>query len=110
VLPAYERPGRNFDSTGGRLAVSILISDPTRSLHTPPEVLCALYGLSPAEARMAWELAQDSDLSHAADKLGITLNTGREYLRRIMTKTGVRRQASLVRLLMAGPGTFDGQG
>jgi DNA-binding CsgD family transcriptional regulator len=34
--------------------------------------------------------------------MGITVNTARAYLKRIYSKTGVRRQPELVRLLLLG--------
>jgi hypothetical protein len=42
-------------------------------------------------------------LSEAAAQLGIAQSTARTVLGRILGKTGTRRQASLVRLLLSGP-------
>ena len=46
---------------------------------------------------MNWQWAFSGD---AAEKLGIMRNTARAHLRAIFSKTGVRRQAELVRVML----------
>lgn len=58
------------------------------------------YGLTPAEARLAVEIAQGDGKNAVAERLGITFSTARTHLSRVFDKTGVRRQAELVRLLV----------
>jgi DNA-binding CsgD family transcriptional regulator/PAS domain-containing protein len=57
------------------------------------------FGLTPAEARLALEIAQGDGKNAAAERLGITFSTARTHLSRVFDKTGVRRQAELVRLV-----------
>jgi len=45
------------------------------------------------------------EILQVASRLGITLETGRMYVKRILAKTGVSRQAELVRLMVSLPGT-----
>src|SRR5262249_47626548 len=59
-----------------------------------------LYGLTPAEARLAALLAERRNLKAAAAELGITLQTARTHLKRIFGKTAAKNQAHLVRLLL----------
>lgn len=59
------------------------------------------YGLTPAEARLAVEIAQGDGKNAVAERLGITFSTARTHLSRVFDKTGVRRQAELVRLIAA---------
>ena len=54
-------------------------------------------------AALAWLLVGDRTLSEAAAQLGIKLSTARTVLKRVLSKTDTRRQASLVRLLLSGP-------
>jgi len=61
------------------------------------------YGLSKAEARLAAALGRGQSLTSAATSLDITVNTARSVLKTIFAKTGVRRQAELVHLLMSWP-------
>ncbi len=46
------------------------------------------------------ELANGLSLEEAAENLGIMRNTARAHLRAIFSKTGVRRQAELVRVML----------
>lgn len=57
------------------------------------------YGLTEAEARFAEEILKGDGKRAAAERCGITYATARTHLSRIFEKTGVHRQAALVRLL-----------
>jgi len=67
----------------------------------PPDmrVLCGLFDLTPAEARVARGIAMAQTPETIAATLGISLETARSHLKRIMGKTGTARQAELVLLL-----------
>jgi DNA-binding CsgD family transcriptional regulator/PAS domain-containing protein len=58
------------------------------------------FGLTAAEANVALEIVQGDGREAVADRLGISMTTVRTHLTHIFEKTGVRRQAELVRLLM----------
>lgn len=81
-------------------AVSVFISDPEHPTEASSDVLCQLFGLTRAEARLALQLANGLSLEQAAAELGITRNTGRAHLRAIFTKTGVSQQTQLVSLIL----------
>jgi len=89
--------------SGRRFRRALFIGDPNQRTGDPFEVLGRLYGLTPAESRLAWLLVGDFSLAEAAVQLGITQSTARTVLKRVLAKTGTRRQASLVRLLLSGP-------
>jgi DNA-binding CsgD family transcriptional regulator len=59
-----------------------------------------VYGLSPAQLRLAREIIGGLALPAVAEKLGISPNTARTHLNRIFDKTGVSNQAALVRCLL----------
>ena len=61
----------------------------------------AIFGLSPAQARLSRHIADGHDLAHAAAALGISVNTARTQLQRIFDKTGVHSQPALVRVLLS---------
>ncbi len=67
----------------------------------PPDmrVLCGLFDLTPAEARVAHGIAMAQTPEMVAASLTISLETVRSHLKRIMQKTGTTRQAELVLLL-----------
>ena len=64
-----------------------------------PEGLRLAFRLSPGEARIATALAEGLVLREIAQRHGVTYETVRTQLRRLMDKTGSRRQADLVRLV-----------
>lgn len=64
-----------------------------------PAMLCGLFDLTPAEARLAGALATGLSLKEAAAQAGIGFGTARNYLIRIFRKTGAHHQSQLVALL-----------
>ncbi|MFB9951373.1 helix-turn-helix transcriptional regulator [Rhizobium puerariae] len=78
----------------------------------PPDmrVLCGLFDLTPAEARVARGIAMAQTPETVAASLGVSLETVRSHLKRIMGKTGTTRQAELVLLLsgLSAPGFTTG--
>ena len=81
----------------------IFITDPEAQTTTPTEMLERLYGLTPAEAKLAALLAHGKSVTEAADELHITQNTARTHLKHIFQKTGVKRQSELVKLILNSP-------
>jgi DNA-binding CsgD family transcriptional regulator/PAS domain-containing protein len=73
-------------------------SEPAQSARNLRE-LAELYGLTPAETRLAGLILNGLALFEAAERLGITKNTARTHMKRIYGKTGTRRQVELVRRL-----------
>ncbi len=71
-----------------------------RSLAREMTNSSAIYGLTPAESRVAALLCDGLSLREAAEKLGVSGNTTRTHLKRIFSKTDTHRQGSLIRLLM----------
>ena len=100
VVPLRTKP----ESLGDRRpAAAIFVGDPDIRLDSSNEQhLRHLYALTAGEARLAARLAQGKSVEEAAAAIGITVNTARAYLKRIYSKTGVRRQPELVRLLLLG--------
>lgn len=95
ALPALGRPG----------LAAIAITDPDAELQAPQDALKEIFGLTAAEARLASAVFDGLSLSEAADRFGVSINTVRFQLARVFDKTGVTRQAELVKLMMrlAGP-------
>ncbi|MCA9511431.1 MAG: helix-turn-helix transcriptional regulator [Myxococcales bacterium] len=93
-----------------RAGAAVVIHDPSRGPIEPSAHLAALYGLTPAEARLAAALATGHSLDESADALSITKETARTRLRRVFEKTGARRQGELIRKLVAGAHALRGRG
>jgi DNA-binding CsgD family transcriptional regulator/PAS domain-containing protein len=81
-------------------AVAVFISDPGQRGEPSEQTLSQLFGLTRAEAALATQLSRGLQLQDAADALNISPHTARTQLKAIFAKTGVSRQAELVRLLI----------
>jgi DNA-binding CsgD family transcriptional regulator len=88
-------------------AVILFVSDPEVRITPSERLLSSLYGLTAAEAALAARLLEGQEVSEAAQSLRIGLPTARTHLSRILAKTGTRRQAELLRLLLRGPVGLD---
>jgi DNA-binding CsgD family transcriptional regulator len=62
--------------------------------------LCDDFELTPAEATLAREILKGDGLRGVSDRLGISLATAHTQLAHVFGKTGTRRQAELVRLIL----------
>lgn len=62
------------------------------------DVLAAAFGLTRAETQVLMSLLSGRNRAETAAHLGITLATAKTHLARIFEKTGVNRQAELMRL------------
>src|SRR5439155_23769866 len=60
---------------GAKPAVCVSITDPERHDVLPVSLLRSLFGLTPAEAKLAARLARGDALAAAADELGISYAT-----------------------------------
>jgi len=80
-----------------RLAM-IIIVDPARYVPSERD-LADLFGLSPAEARVAAALMTGKSLADIAAASGVQITTVRTQVRSILRKVGVKRQFDLVRIL-----------
>ena len=78
----------------------VFVSDPEEGAAPKCENLHANFGLTPAEAALALEMSKADGLRAAANRLGVSLATAHTQLAHIFDKTGARRQAQLVRLLL----------
>lgn len=85
----------------GRMGLcAIVVTDPSAELRPPEDELRTLFALTQAEARLAAAVFDGLSLPEAADRFGVSINTVRFQLARVFDKTGVTRQAELVKLMM----------
>jgi DNA-binding CsgD family transcriptional regulator len=114
--------------TGGSLAIAregrpsllIIVMPPSAEarwmFHDPPSAILFVkdmerpatlsltafahhFELSPAETAMVRELARGDGATAAATRLGISWTTARTHLSHVFQKTGMHRQAELIRLM-----------
>ncbi|SHI71348.1 two component transcriptional regulator, LuxR family [Roseomonas rosea] len=84
-------------------AIALFVSDPERQPQLAPDVIAGLYGLTPAETRLAVALTQGQRLEEIAEAFGLSRSTLAYTLRNLFRKTETDRQADLVRLFLASP-------
>ena len=80
------------------------MTDPTDRPQSRAATLRALFRLTPAEARVADLLLEGREMQEVANGLGLTLETTRFHTKRVLSKTGTRRQTELMRLMLSLPG------
>ena len=110
VMP-FARPGRRplqllvsplcsaSAANPGRAVVAVFLADPEQNPAVPTDVLRTLFGLSPAEARLALSVFEGNSLSEAAELNRVSRETVKSQMSAVFAKTGTRRQGELVRLL-----------
>jgi DNA-binding CsgD family transcriptional regulator len=87
-----------------RPKVLVVLSDPTSKRLSRGAVLRSLYGLTPTESRLADFMLQACEVRETAEQMRITPGTARFHLKRVLAKTGTRRQSELMRLMLSLPG------
>lgn len=98
ILPARaeQAPQRAGD---GPLAL-VILQDMARRPLPRGAALRKMYGLTPAEARLAEALLDNQTVESYALSAQVSRNTVRSHLASLFAKTGTRRQAELLRMLM----------
>lgn len=77
-----------------------LIADPARKNVLSVEGIAHALGLANCEARVVHGLVECGNIEDAARNAKIAVSTARSYIKNAFTKTGVSRQAELVRLAL----------
>ena len=84
-------------------AAMVFVGDPEVREETDADLLSLFYDLSHAEARVASLLVHGKSVKEVSEGLQVSLNTARTHLKRIFEKTGTRRQAELMQLILQSP-------
>jgi len=92
---------------GGEAMAAIFCSDPDAVIGIFSRTLEALYRMTPAEAQLTEALVNGQSLQQYAEVRCVSLNTVRTQLKAAAAKTGARRQADLVRIVLTGPAILN---
>ncbi|MGN3975543.1 helix-turn-helix transcriptional regulator [Tsuneonella sp. SYSU-LHT278] len=96
-------PLRIASLVGGAHAAAVVYLRGDRSSRADrQDQLVGLFGLTPSEARLAWALSQGMSIADGATACGLTVETARNYSKKIYAKTGARGQVDLVRNILTG--------
>ncbi|BAV64623.1 hypothetical protein [Sphingobium cloacae] len=99
VTPPPERKGWALAEARCRIRIRALPQGEGRGAEAA--ILADLFRLTPSEASFAARLAAGGGIAEAAGALGLTIETARNYSKRIYGKTGTHGQGGLIRLLSA---------
>jgi len=80
------------------------VVDPSQRQRPTQDILRALFGLTPAECRVALLLCDGHAPKAIAGTIGVSVETVRSQIKSIFSKTGVKRQGELIRLLQNNSG------
>jgi DNA-binding CsgD family transcriptional regulator len=103
---------RSYVSSPPRPTTILFAVDPEADVSRSVAIACGVYGLSPTETRLVQHLSAGLTLTEAAARMRVQPDSARLYLKQVFAKTGVNRQANLVRLMLlsAFPIAFDNIG
>lgn len=87
----------------GEPVVGLFVTDPEWRSIEAAEAVAQLYGLSPAETRLALALVRGLRLDEIADEFGLSRNTVNYTLKNLFRKTETDRQADLISLFQSNP-------
>ncbi|WP_448187843.1 helix-turn-helix transcriptional regulator [Azospirillum sp. sgz301742] len=94
----------NGDVQHPQPSTALFLSDTGRLFAPYQDWLCRLYGLTRLEAQLVTQIVEGRSLGDIAATLRVSIHTVRSYLKQIFGKTGVHRQAGLVKLVVGGIG------
>jgi len=98
VLPltsgARRRAGLAYNATA-----ALFIRRVALDASSPPEVIGEMYKLTPTELRVLLAIVDIGGVPEVAAALGVAVTTVKTHLSRLFEKTGVARQADLVKLV-----------
>ncbi|MDO8465155.1 MAG: helix-turn-helix transcriptional regulator [Gallionella sp.] len=100
-------PEENTPPDARRPAIALMIHDSASFEKIDLNGFAKVHNLTPAETRIMNLLLEHASLPPIAQELNVSLHTVRSQLRTVREKTGARRQAELVRMLMSWPRRMD---
>jgi DNA-binding CsgD family transcriptional regulator/PAS domain-containing protein len=107
VLPltsgARRRAGKVYAASA-----ALFIARTELAMPSPPELIARHYKLTPTELRVLLAIVEVGGVPDVADTLGVSTETVKTHLSRVYEKTGVNRQADLVRLVAGFTSPFAG--
>ena len=98
VLPLTSGNRREAASTYGAVA-ALFVHKASINLPSQPECIARHYQLTPTELRVLLAIVEVGGVPEVAEALGVADTTVKTHLGNLYGKTGVSRQADLVKLV-----------
>lgn len=102
VVHLMPTPGKARDLFDGGLGLLVL-TPVTRAAAPDATLIRALFDLSPAEARVAREIANGDTVDQIATRAAVSISTVRTQIKAVLAKTGMSRQAQVAALFAGLP-------
>ncbi|GGP21097.1 helix-turn-helix transcriptional regulator [Silvimonas iriomotensis] len=99
VLPMTRPADEALGAVGTGPCALVIIQDTAMRAQPQPQMLGQMFGLTPAEARLAQALLDNTTVEEFASAHEVSRTTVRTHLAHLFAKTGTSRQAELVRML-----------
>ena len=96
MLQRLEKSAFGIDASG----VAMFIFESTPDDETLSTDISRIFGLTKAEARLTHAIAHGMTAAEYSEKHGISINTTYSQIKNILSKTGTRRQAELIKLVI----------
>lgn len=106
-LIAVACPLGKGEGAAGEPVVGLFVTDPEWRSDDTAQAVAQLYGLSPAETRLALALVRGLRLDEIAEEFGLSRNTVSYTLKNLFRKTETDRQADLIGLFLSNPVELD---
>ncbi len=90
--------------------VAMYLFDSNRNMNVVCGELARIFGLTKSEVRLAEALAGGDTTRGYSEAQGVSINTVYTHLKSLLSKTGVNRQAELVRLILEYAQTLPAPG
>ena len=103
LLHAHPVGGARSGARPSRLAALVLVIDPTTRARIDPAEVAAVFGLSPAQSRVAVLLAQGHGIRDIAAAMERSEGTIRWHTKQIYRRLHIPGQSELVRLVLSLP-------
>jgi DNA-binding CsgD family transcriptional regulator/PAS domain-containing protein len=109
MIPGRRRPlsitvapigAERFAPFSAGRSILVCVTDLDAGVSLPQQKLRDLFDLSWAEARVALAIFEGLTQKEAAERFGLSIHTIHVQLAQVFEKTGVKRQAELMRLMM----------
>src|SRR5690606_25494435 len=102
-LIAVACPLGKGEGAPGEPVVGLFVTDPEWRSDDTAQAVAQLYGLSPAETRLALALVRGLRLDEIAEEFRLSRNTVSYTLKNLFRKTETDRQADLISLFISNP-------
>ena len=106
VVPVANEAETGLAAIAGQGCALVFVGDPEDRPELPSDAIVRIFGLTPAEAKVATAVASGQTLREYADERGVTENTVRWQFKRVQEKLGTSRQLEVASVLWkAVPGS-----